>query len=447
MKDKKNIIPMVIAAIIALGVTVVARLLIPGEKDADKGTQSESNVPMPDIPLMIKETKKVEEVNVLVADKEIKKGSKIGTNVLTWKKWPKESLQSNFIAKDLSGTPLNNGGDYRLALTMWAGTDIMAGVPVAVSMLLSYDPIKKEQEEQQKKVEEENKKKKEQEIKKQEKIERNVIHSGMRAITFPIDQKSASSLSMLKAGDLVDVLISEQRDGKTKMHKYRSLKILAIDGSTDAGKKQESKGLGSISNSFLTPKNVTLEIKESLVETMLKQSSSNGVILSLKNQDDKDSGENEQASTGSDENIDMLFQKISSISRMDSARALIEAQEKKDAKHKVVERFIQNMNMTSNSEKELLKQKKTKDVNTDENKYEFVQGRVVGTEKDAEKNEETKAEPKQNTETTKVPEEIKKPEESVTIYRQLTSSKIVLDEDGKKKTEGSSNSSNLGINN
>ena len=148
----------------------------------------------------------------------------------------------------------------------------------------------------------------------------------------------------------------------------------------------------------------------------------------------------------------MLFHKISSISRIDSAKALLDAQEKKEAKHKVVERFIQNMNMTANNEKEIINQKQTTGNNSNDNKYEFVRGRIINAENyDSDKLQNRSQNEKgpdmsgsnANAAANKTED---KPEDSVTIYRQLTSSKVVLDENGNKK-DAASSSSTIGTTN
>lgn len=434
MKGVKNILPMAIAAVIALGVTVAARWLVPGGGGNAGEKKAKTKVPMPDIPLMVKETKKVEEVNVLVADRLIKRGTKIVADGLAWKKWPRDAMQSNFIARDTKGIPLNNGGDYKLALTMWAGSDIIEGIPVLISMLLSYDPIKKEKEERAKREAEKKKKEEEAARKKKLEEEKGAIKEGMRAITFPVEQRSAAGITMLAPGDVVDVLISEQRNGKVRMHKYKKMKILAIDGitvrKTDGSKE---KGDSILSRTLAnvtapTPKNVTLEVEESLVETMLKQVGAGGLILSLRNQKDKDESTKEKAENSQQDpakvNIDAILNRMSSANREDSAKALLESQGRKNEQQKVIERFISNVNMTAAGkviEPEIVKSSSEK---KSESNYEIVSGRIVKTDKKV-KDESVK-------------EVEKKTEEMVVIHRQLASSNVKLDENGKKKIDSSS---------
>ena len=92
----------------------------------------------------------------------------------------------------------------------------------------------------------------------------------------------------------------EPKGDKVITHKYRALKILAIDGVTKFNNNpQENQGdsglggfgLSSMTSSFLAPKNITLEVREDMVEIMLRQSERSGVILSIRNQNEKVEGD------------------------------------------------------------------------------------------------------------------------------------------------------------
>lgn len=419
----RNILPMAIAAVIALGITVAARFLVPNSKSSGYAPQkSSSKIPMPDIPLMVKETKKIEEVMVLVADREVKRGTKVTAEILSWKRWPKEALQSNFIAKDLKGTPLNNGGDYKLALTMWTGTDIALGVPISISMLLSYDPIKKEQEEKAK-IEQEKKKKQEAEVARQKKKEQQeFVKPGMRTITFPIEQRSASGLSMLSPGDLVDVLVSEQINGKTIVHKYPGMKVLALDGSTQKSapktQKQENGTLfgitASISSAFSAPKNVTLEVKETLVEKLLKEVGNGSVILSIRNQADKSAKDNGEYVDSSedlgDKELDSLIHMMSAVSRRNNVDNLKATNSEKIEQQKNVERVILDMQRRNALVETNSNQQKEK--SSSESNKEFVSGKVVSENRNNDK-------------------DLPKKPQSIKITKGMSTNVITLDEEGK----------------
>ncbi|MDR0678225.1 MAG: hypothetical protein LBF44_01660, partial [Holosporaceae bacterium] len=289
MSGKKDILPIIIASGIALVVTGIVKFFMPEKRIVVNSEQKfTKELSMPNIPLMVQQEKEKEkqrvENQVLVTSKDIKKGGKVMLDSITWKKWPRDAMQPYFIAKDDQGKPLNNHEDYNNALKMWAAGDIPAGIPLTTRMLSAVDPQKlvevtpKSEKIQKKKI---------------EKRKGFSIRKGMRAITFSVDQKSANSSEMLHPGDLVDVLIIEQRsheDAKARIYKYEALKILAIDGDTKQ-KKEEDRGksentlIGGLSSvgMMLFAKNVTLEIQEDMVEEMLRRAGNNGVILSLRN--------------------------------------------------------------------------------------------------------------------------------------------------------------------
>ncbi|MDR2158212.1 MAG: hypothetical protein LBO02_02755 [Holosporaceae bacterium] len=439
MNSKKDILPIVIASVIALVITGVVRLLLPaGSSDADKHAPAK-RLSMPDIPLVVKEVKPKEN-QVLVVSGNIKKDEKIILDKLTWKKWPKDAMQPYFIAKDDSGMPLNNVADFDNALKKWAASDIPSGVPLTMAMLSDEDPKKK--------AEAENKKRQELKKKQAEKVKSSAfIRKGMRAVTFSIDQKSASSSSMLSPGDLVDVLIVEQHGEKSRIYKYKALKILAIDGITKFESKKDKNGndslfggLGSVGG-LLAPKNVTLEIKESMVEEMLKRAGNTGVILSLRSQSEevKHAGEEveeeesdvvrsalltniiemnrlhaaealktSQVKREMDEkNLSMLMSNMGSMGGNSSADALIEAQKRKESEERNLSMIMKNISSVAEADYrnggkgQLVKNKKT-------GKYEIVSGKVVGKEEELGKTD------------------------TVVIYRKLKADEIQFDSSGKK---------------
>lgn len=432
MNNKKDILPMVIAAMVALVVTGLVRWFMPGSSQS--ATRDHKNeISMPAIPLMAKvEKKKIIEKQVLVTSRSIKKDEKITAGHFTWKKWPEDALQPYFIAKSSDGTPLNNGADYNNALKMWAKTDIPNGIPLVMSMLNPEDPHKKA---------EEAKKKKEEEAKKKEEKEKAeaFIKKGMRAVTFSIDQKSASASSMLAPGDLVDVLIMEQRADRSRTYKYKAVKILAIDGVTKfeiKKRKTENNNLfnsvTSISNFLAPPRNVTLEIKEELVETMLKQSSATGIVLSIRSQSEPVDNKEDDESTqlGTEKNSNMILDGILSINKTNPTEALIEEKARKEAEENSMSMLMSNISMVNNADSiheiknskhpssNEKSDKDSKDAGKDatdagkdgkvnkDGKYEIVSGKIVG--------EEPKDEPK-----------------TVIVYRKLTPTAVQFDDSGK----------------
>lgn len=432
----RNILPMAVAAVIALGITVAARWLIPSGRTDYGARKSNTKIPMPDIPLMVKETKKVEEVMVLVTDREIKRGGKITAEVLSWKKWPKEALQPNFIAKDLKGNPLNNSGDYRLALTMWAGTNIALGIPISVSMLLSYDPIKREQEEKAK-AEAEKKKKREAELAKQrEKAQQEFVKSGMRALTFPVEQRSATGLAMLSPGDLVDVLVTEVVNGKSKIHKYPGMRVLAIDGATqkrtEAPKKEEKGSIfgitTSISNAFSAPKNVTLEVREALVEKLLKEVGGGSVVLSVRNQADKSAkdgmGDTSNSGEEEEERVANLMKVMSATNQTSVVKSLQGSDAAEVNRQKDIERVMLSMQNRNALLEANAQTPKVEEAS--ESDKEIVSGKIVSAEgqKDASSEKDTPKKP-----------------QSIRVTKGTSTSVITLDEEGKNS--GNSGGSGL----
>ncbi|MCR5225480.1 MAG: hypothetical protein K6C34_05335 [Alphaproteobacteria bacterium] len=418
MNKKKDVLPIVIATVIALVITVLVRFLLPGGTIVKQDNASQREISMPKIPLMVKETKK-KEVQVLFVSTKIAKDQKIQESALSWKKWPEEALQPYFIAKTETGVALNNGADYSNALRMWAANDIPSGVPLTLQMLTNEDPVKKAEAERKKqeakKAEEEAKKQRVQKEK-----AKSVIGKGMRAVTFTVNQQSAVSTSMLKIGDYIDVLIMQQKGGKTITHKYTALKILAIDGVTESKSDtaEEKKGfnlgagLGAVSN-LLSPRNLTLEVREDLVDDMIEQAGSNGIIVSLRNQEDKIVRPGEESLSTEDEQVrDALLQGINNMQRISSANAMRKTREEKEAEEQNLEALIANMNAigarTSSPRRVSGKEEQPGNANPAGGKIEFVSGKTVGEEQEPSR-------------------------KSVTIYRKMKSESITFNEDGTKK--------------
>lgn len=442
MNNKKDILPIIIAAVIALLITGVVRWLLPLSSQNSKQESAKNEVSMPEIPLMVKvEKKKIIERYVLITAKDIKKDEKITGDHFIWKKWPEDAMQPYFVAKDDNGTPLNNGSDYSNALSMWAKTDIPNGIPLTMSMLSSEDPQKKAEEEKKKKEEEARKKLE------AEKAE-SFIKKGMRAVTFSIDQRSASSSNMLEPGDLVDVLIMEQRADKTRTYKYKALKILAIDGVTkfESAKRKAEHNNTLLSNvnigvpNFLAPKNVTLEVKEELVEVMLKQSNSNGIVLSIRSQSEPvdNKFEDESEDLMSEENSNTILDGILSINKSNPTDALLEEKARKEAEERSMSMLMNNISIVNSAESmfgiknpehdsdrgksgkgsEKATLSKDKKVLLKDGKYEIVSGKIVG--------EDPKEDPK-----------------TVIVYRKLTPTAVKFNESGKIM-DGSGSSSGSG---
>ncbi|MDR0677617.1 MAG: hypothetical protein LBF57_03020 [Holosporaceae bacterium] len=413
MNTKKDALPIIIASGIALIITGVIRWFIPGnsattQKDAKK------ELSIPNIPLVALKESKKREGQVCVVAHDIKKDAKITTNNVTWKKWPMDAMQPYFIAKNEKEKMMNNVADYDKALKMWAAGDIPAGVPLTINLLVSEDPKKREEKEKKRKAEEAKKAL-------QAEKARSTVRKGMRAVTFSIDQKSASASSLLSPGDIVDVLIMEMKENRTRTYTYRALKIIALDGVTKFEKKEEktylSKGggglLGSLAHSaggLLSPKSVTLEVKEELVDIMLKQAGNSGVILSIRNQAElAQNSDDEITDTVNTNAKSSLLQNIHDMNQISARESLRIAE---DEKKKRDDHFSSLMNDLNSGGKQnnaadvliseqkrgekmylLLKEMNSADaapfarapqsetvLNPKSGKYEIVSGKVVGDE-------------------------------------------------------------------
>jgi hypothetical protein len=255
---------------------------------------------------------------------------------------------------------------------------------------------------------------------------------------------------MLSVGDYVDILVSEHSAGKNKIYKYRALKILAIDGSAKAGRQEPGivSGISSVGG-LVTPKNVTLEVKEDRVEEMLRRAGNAGVILSLRSQseDVKGSGdavieeeevvvrnallkniadmsrirptevlqESKKRRDEEEKNLSMLMSSMNTVGGGNSADVMLNAHKLREAEERSLSMIMKNINAVGiepsgdvvGSEHEK-KNKRTGD--SKDGKYEIVSGKIVGEE-----------------------EESPQPEENfVTIYRKLKADEIQFDEQGKK---------------
>lgn len=405
MNNKKDILPVIIASVVALLITIVVRLLLPGGTFIQRKEPQQSEISIPKIPLIMKSDVK-KEVQVLFVSTKITKGSKVKENQLSWKKWPEEALQPYFIAKTEKGTALNNGADYSNALKMWAISDIPVGVPLTMQMLTNEDPVKKAEAALKAKKEKEAKEaaiKAAQQKKIEEEKSKHIIGKGMRAVTFNVNQQSAVSTSMMAVGDYVDIIIMQPHNGKNVTHKYSALKILAIDGIAEVKSTQKSmiESLGTINNIF-SPRNITLEVRSDFVNAMLEQAGSNGVIVSLRNQDDEKEGQQplvkkEEASANGklkEEEKEALLKNVVNMNRADSVERMKSIQHRENARQKNLEELIHSMQSISNNGQfgPALKQQQADEKQSDESDEEESKDENAeeSTKEESEDGEESK---------------------------------------------------------
>ena len=340
------------------------------------------------------------------------------------KTWPSNAVQPYFIAQDNKGNPVNNKMDYANALTMWAKSEIPSGVPLTLKMLTSNDPAEVARK---KKEAEEAEKAKKLNTEKKKKEATNIVKVGYRAVPFQLDQRTAISKSMISPGDYVDVIINSFEGNQQKTHVYKGLKIIAIDGVTGRENVTQTKSSGGIfgsgigfSGSSSTPKNITLEVKENLVNVMLKQAGNNGITITVRSQDEEveSSGEEElvEESNASSNN---LIKGIWEMNRSSSAEILKESARKREDAERNISTLLHNMN--SLSVQAAQKDRDGKLSTEGGSKYEVVSGRIVS---DADKKEEEKDEP-------------------VKIYRKLTPDEVQFYKSGKRVTGGERSSSGI----
>ncbi|MBO7454590.1 MAG: hypothetical protein K5766_01320 [Alphaproteobacteria bacterium] len=418
MGNKRDIVPVVIASAVALVVTGIIRWMIPSGSTIIKQQPLKKELSLPDIPLMIKsEQKKIKEIQVLVTSSEIKKDERILQSKLSWKSWPSNAVQPYFIAQDSKGNPLNNKDDYANALSMWAKNEIPAGIPLTLSMLTRDDPVEIAR---RKKEAEEAEKAKQAELEKKKEAEESTIKKGYRAVTFQVDQRTPISSSMITQGDYVDVIINSLEGGVQRTYNYKALRILAIDGVTKQPRadKGDNKGIFGIGGSS-TPRNITLEVKGRHVNDMLKQAGNNGITIIIRGKDEKieedfveeDSENkdslNEDNSSNADDSI--LIKGLWEIGKTSSAEMLKESVRKRQEEESNISALLHNM---SNFGAQTMPKGKERDSSSeDSSKYEVVSGRIVS--------ESNKSKDK-------------KKEDSVKIYRKLTSDEVQFQKDDKK---------------
>ncbi len=421
MGNKKDIVPIVMASAVALVITGVVRWMIPGGTVV-KQQPVKKELSLPDIPLMIKsEQKKIKEIQVLVTNSEIKKDERILQSKLSWRSWPSNAIQPYFIAQDSKGNPLNNKADYTNALNMWAKNEIPAGIPLTLSMLTSNDPAEVARK---KKEAEEAEKAKKIEREKKEKEADTVIKVGYRAVPFQVDQRTPISKSMISPGDYVDVIINSFEGNKQRTHVYKALKIIAIDGVTKQQKVEKDGNNGGLFGSGIglggssTPRNITLEVKENLVNVMLKQAGNNGITITVRSKSEKieeDFEEEDSLDEGYSPDTDNnLIKGIWNMGRSSSAEVLKESKRKRQEEEKNISALLHNMSNFSAQ----MSQKGKDDIRAssqNSGKYEVVSGRIV-SESDSKKEKEK--------------------DDPVTIYRKLTPDEVQFYKDGKKVKNG-----------
>lgn len=271
MKKFDDLGPILLAVAIALGTTLIARVLVPY---IENQVNKDKIIPKPQVPFLDNSQEQNKDVSIAVASADIAKFAKITTANVTWRKWPGDGLTGNYVVKDGKNKIIQNEAFLGKLIGQYAKEKIMHGVPLVNEMFTDEDLQEKERK---RKLEEE-------EIKK---IERgNTISPLMRALTVQVDQRSAVSYGMIKHGDYVDILYHKRSSGGSeKLEKIRCIKILAIDGKLAKKVVLDKDGKPATQDQQVestTPRTVTLELTISDVEELVKYASDRGVIISLR---------------------------------------------------------------------------------------------------------------------------------------------------------------------
>lgn len=284
-------IPSILACIVAFIITLIIKSILPSSKTELAG----NDLPLPDIPFQEKDKKKEKDHFVLIALRDIKQYEKVSAQAVTWKKWPKDAISVQFIAKDADGNMLNSNLSYSNVINLYTKYPITKGTPITMNVLSRKrnDKAKKSKmsaiekairQEVETKVRNELSKDFDKKLadekatmkKNSLDASRNSVTSGMSVISVPIDQRSITSKEFLRIGDRVDLLFSANKKSGSFI-KFRNVKLLEIDGKTDIVEKIQDT----------PPKSITVEISSNHAEDLLKQvGSGKSAVIIVKNQKD-----------------------------------------------------------------------------------------------------------------------------------------------------------------
>ncbi len=297
--DTNKYIPFFLSIIVALCVTMFVRILIP---NSDITLSQSEELALPDIPFVDKDSRNIDEYFVLVTTRKIEQWEKIGSSTVMWKKWPKEAITANFIAKDKNDNALNDAGSYSSVINMYAKFPIEKGVPITMSSLsrkmeevkkrakndeISAEDLAKIRASITKEITEKFQRREREALIAKEEEERklkiasleNRIKKGEGIANVSIDQKTAPPCYFLKIGDLIDLRFNDR--GRPIV--FENLSVLAINGSRE-------NTSNNFTNNILNNQNVnTLLVagdKNVINDLLLAIQSYPNPILKLKNQEE-----------------------------------------------------------------------------------------------------------------------------------------------------------------
>ena len=176
----------------------------------------------------------VDQIEVLVAKREIRMGDRVTTNDLKWQAWPKEAATQGYITKSAKPKAL---ADYDKAI---ARSSLLMGEPISDGKFIrcSEDPNKKVQCEGGAMA--------------------AILPSGMRAIATKISPETSAG-SFILPNDMVDVILTRRMRSRSSGGEdfvsdtlFQNVRVLAI-GQTLESKDGKKTVDGSTTTLELTP--------------------------------------------------------------------------------------------------------------------------------------------------------------------------------------------------
>lgn len=216
MNQPRKIVAFALAGTVAIGAAFIARNLVKAPEPV------QSLQPM------------LEQIEVLVAKREIRMGDRVSTNDMKWQSWPKEAATQGYITKSAKPKAM---ADYDKAI---ARSGLLQGEPIAEGKFVrcSEDPNKKLQCEGGAMA--------------------AILPSGMRAVATKLSAESSAGTFILP-NDMVDVILTRRMRARggggeefVSDTLFQSVRVLAIGQilETKDGKKTAE---GSTVTFELTP--------------------------------------------------------------------------------------------------------------------------------------------------------------------------------------------------
>lgn len=254
-----------------------------------------------------KEEKKDQDMYVLVAYNDIKKGDVIKTEKLKWDLWPKKNISDNYISKDNKGNYTHPSLTMESLIGLNAKIDIPKNSPITKSFLFEGEVNKSNYA-----------------------LE---ISPGKRAISVPVDQMAVKN-SVFAPNDFVDVYFCN----RTKV--IRNVRILALDNFTN---KNESEELTNKKPSVdvKLPQTVTLELSPKKVDYLMKNMKGSVFLAMVSNEETDDIKDSDDSSEYEQDD-----------SEFEDSDNKEESKDKKESENKAQEEKKENVTKEEHSDKD-----------------------------------------------------------------------------------------------